>query len=126
MNAMLLNKQMFVSALAKMAKTVELAGENQRFSCEHVKPFLKTLVGHSRQQKVMALAWKLYKGSRMRGQTFDRKRFALYVACAHSEVSHENAPPKTFRCKKSALSGLIVPANRKDRMRPRNQKHNIT
>lgn len=96
MNAMPLNKQMFVSALANMSKTVELAGEKQRFSCEHVKPFLKTLVGHSRQQKVMALAWKLYKASPMKGDRFDRKRFALYVACAHAEVAHENAPPKTL------------------------------
>lgn len=96
MNAMLLNKQMFVSALANMAKTVELAGENQRLSCEHVKPFLKTLIGHSRQQKVMALAWKLYKASPMKGDRFNRKRFALYVSCAHAEVAHENAPPKTL------------------------------
>lgn len=105
MNAMLLNKQMFVSVLANMAKTVELAGETQRFSCEYVKPYLKTIVGHSRQQKVMALAWKLYKASPMRGQTFDRKRFALYVACAHSEVSHENAPPKTLSLKEVRFIG---------------------
>lgn len=96
MNAIQQNNQMFVVALADMAKTVELAGESQQFTWRDAKPFLKTLAGKTRQQKVMALAWKLYKGSRMTGSKFDRRRFNLYVSCAHAEVRHENEAAKTL------------------------------
>lgn len=95
------NEKMFVAAISHLAKSVHQNNGRQNsgkdaFSWAHVKPFLKTLIGHSRQQKVMALAWKLYKASPMKGDRFDRKRFALYVSCAHAEVAHENAAPKTL------------------------------
>lgn len=96
MNAIPQNNQMFVVAFANMAKTVELAGERQRFTWCDAKPFLKTQAGKSRQQKVMALAWKFYKGSRMTGSKFDRRRFYLYVSCAHAEVRHEDEAAKTL------------------------------
>ena len=96
MNALPLNNQMFVSTMANMAKTVEASETPQRFTLEHARPYLKSLVGKTQQQKVMALAWKLYKGSQMAGGKFDRNRFALYVSCAHAEVRHENEAAKTL------------------------------
>lgn len=105
MNAIPQNNQMFVVALANMAKTVELAGESQRFTWCDAKPFLKTQVGKTRQQKVMALAWKLYKGSRMTGDHFDRRRFNLYVAGAHAEVRHESEAVKTLSRKEIRFIG---------------------
>ena len=96
MNAIPQNNQMFVVALANMAKTVELAGESQRFTWRDAKPFLKTQAGKSRQQKVMALAWKFYKGSPMTGGKFDPLRFALYMRAAHGEVDHEHDAPITM------------------------------
>ena len=105
MNAIPQNNQMFVVALANMAKTVELAGESQRFTWRDAKPFLKTQAGKSRQQKVMALAWKLYKGSRMTGGKFDRRRFSLYISCAHAEVRHEYEAAKNLSSKEIRFIG---------------------
>lgn len=96
MNSRNQNAKMFVAAISTMANSVRETSGGDTFSWAHVKPFLKTLIGHSRQQKVMALAWKLYKASPMKGDRFDRKRFALYVSSAHAEVAHENASPKTL------------------------------
>lgn len=105
MNAIPQNNQMFVVALANMAKTVELAGESQQFTWRDAKPFLKKQAGKSRQQKVMALAWKFYKGSRMTGGKFDRRRFSLYVSSAHAEVSHENEAEKSLSPKEVRVIG---------------------
>ena len=105
MNAMPQNNQMFVVALANMAKTVELAGERQQFTWCDAKPFLKTQAGKTRQQKVMALAWKLYKGSRMTGGKFDRRRFSLYISCAHAEVRHEYEAAKSLSSKEIRFIG---------------------
>jgi len=57
---------------------------------------LKSLGGHSRAQKVMSLAWKLYRSSPMTGGAFDPLRFALYMRTAHAEVDHENDVPTTM------------------------------
>lgn len=70
--------------------------EKERFSWGDIKPFLKSLKNHSQAEKVMVLAWKLYRSSPMTDETFDPLRFALFMKTAQGEVEHENAPPITM------------------------------
>ena len=70
--------------------------EKERFSWGDIKPFLKSLKNHSRAEKVMALAWKLYRSSPMTDETFEPLRFALFMKTAQGEVDHENDPPITM------------------------------
>ena len=70
--------------------------EKERFSWGDIKPFLKSLEHHSRAEKVLALAWKLYHSSPMTEETFDPLRFALFMKTAYAEVEHENDPPITM------------------------------
>ena len=70
--------------------------EKEHFSWGDIKPFLKSLEHHSRAEKVMALAWKLYRSSPMTDETFDLLRFALFMRTAQAEVDHENDPPITM------------------------------
>ena len=70
--------------------------EKERFSWSDIKPYLKSLKNHSRAEKVMALAWKLYRSSPMTDETFDPLRFALFMRTAQGEVDHENEPPITM------------------------------
>ena len=70
--------------------------EKDHFSWGDIKPFLKSLEHHSREGKVMALAWKLYRSSPMTDETFDPFRFALFLRTAQVEVDHENDPPITM------------------------------
>jgi len=70
--------------------------EKERFSWGDIKPFLKSLEHHSRAEKVMALAWQLYRSSPMTDETFDLSRFALFLRTAQGEVDHENDPPITM------------------------------
>ena len=70
--------------------------EKERFSWSDIKPYLKSLKTHSRAEKVMALAWKLYQSSPMTDETFDPFRFALFLRTAQGEVDHENDPPITM------------------------------
>ncbi len=70
--------------------------EKERFSWSDIKPFLKSLKNHSRAEKVMALAWKLYRSSPMTDETFEPLRFALFMRTAQGEVDHENDPPITM------------------------------
>ena len=88
------NNQMFVIAMSNLAKSADAAA--RRFSWGDIKPYLKSLDGHSRAQKVMSLAWKLYRSSPMTGGEFDPLRFALYMREAHAEVDHENDFPTTM------------------------------
>ena len=70
--------------------------EKDHFSWGDIKPFLKSLKNHSRAEKVMALAWKLYRSSPMMDETFDLSRFTLFMRTAQAEVDHENDPPITM------------------------------
>ena len=70
--------------------------EKDHFSWGDIKPFLKSLKNHSRAEKVMALAWKLYRSSPMTDETFDLSRFTLFMRTAQAEVDHENDPPITM------------------------------
>ena len=70
--------------------------EKDHFSWGDIKPFLKSLKNHSRAEKVMALAWKLYRSSPMTDETFEPLRFALFMKTAQGEVDHENDPPITM------------------------------
>ena len=70
--------------------------EKDHFSWGDIKPFLKSLEHHSWAEKVMALAWKLYRSSPMTDETFDPLRFALFMRTARGEVDHENDPPITM------------------------------
>ena len=70
--------------------------EKDHFSWGDIKPFLKSLEHHSRAEKVMALAWKLYRSSPMTDETFDLSRFTLFMRTAQAEVDHENDPPITM------------------------------
>ena len=70
--------------------------EKDHFSWGDIKPFLKSLEHHSRAEKVVALAWKLYRSSPMTDETFDLSRFALFMKTAQAEVDHENDPPITM------------------------------
>ena len=70
--------------------------EKERFSWGDIKPYLKSLGHHSRAEKVMVLAWKLYRSSPMTDETFDPLRFALFMKTAQGEVEHENDPPITM------------------------------
>lgn len=88
------NNQMFIAAMSNLAKTAEAAAK--RFSWSDIKPFLKSLKGRSRAQKVMSLAWELYCSSPMTGGAFDPLRFALYMRTAHAEVDRENDAPITM------------------------------
>ena len=88
------NNQMFVDAMSNLAKSADAAA--RRFSWGDIKPYLKSLKGRSRAQKVMSLAWKLYRSSPMTGGEFDPLRFALYMRTAHAEVDHEDDAPITM------------------------------
>ena len=88
------NNQMFVTAMSNLAKSADTAV--RRFSWGEIKPYLKSLKGRSRAQKVMSLAWKLYRSSPMTDETFDPLRFALYMRTAHAEVDHEDDAPITM------------------------------
>ena len=79
--------------------------EKERFSWSDIKPFLKSLKNHSRAEKVMALAWKLYQSSPMTDETFDPFRFALFLRTAQGEVEHENDPPITMSRKEILFIG---------------------
>ena len=79
--------------------------EKEHFSWGDIKPFLKSLKNHSRAEKVMALAWKLYRSSPMTDETFDLSRFALFLRTAHGEVDHENDPPITMTRKEILFIG---------------------
>ena len=79
--------------------------EKERFSWGDIKPFLKSLEHHSRAEKVMALAWKLYRSSPMTDETFEPLRFALFMRTAQGEVDHENDPPITMRRKEILFIG---------------------
>ena len=70
--------------------------EKERFSWGDIKPFLKSLEHHSRAEKVMALAWKLYRSSPMTDETFEPLRFSIFMRTAQAEVEHENDPPITM------------------------------
>ena len=70
--------------------------EKDHFSWGDIKPYLKSLKNHSRAEKVMALAWKLYRSSPMTDETFEPLRFALYMRTAHAEVDHEDDAPITM------------------------------
>ena len=88
------NNQMFVDAMSNLAKSADAAA--RRFSWGDIKPYLKSLKGRSRAQKVMSLAWKLYRSSPMTDETFEPLRFALYMRTAHAEVDHEDDAPITM------------------------------
>ena len=88
------NNQMFIAAMSNLAKSADAAA--RRFSWGDIKLYLKSLKGRSRAQKVMALAWKLYRSSPMTGGAFDPLRFALYMRTAHAEVDHEDDAPITM------------------------------
>lgn len=88
------NNQMFVTAMSNLAKSADAAA--RRFSWGDIKPYLKSLKGRSHAQKVMALAWKLYRSSPMTDETFEPLRFALYMRTAHAEVDHEDDAPITM------------------------------
>ena len=88
------NNQMFVTAMSNLAKSADAAA--RRFSWGDIKPYLKSLKGRSRAQKVMSLAWKLYRSSPMTDETFEPLRFALYMRTAHAEVDRENDVPTTM------------------------------
>ena len=94
MYAMNRNNQLFIDAMRDLAKSANASGN--RFSWRDIKPYLKRLNGHSRAQKVMSLAWKLYRSSPMTGGAFDPLRFALYMRAAHAEVDRENDVPTTM------------------------------
>ena len=79
--------------------------EKERFSWGDIKPYLKSLKTHSRAEKVMALAWKLYCSSPMTDETFDPLRFALFMRTAQGEVDHENDPPITMTRKEILFIG---------------------
>ena len=80
----------------KPVKQADNAGkkhdEKDHFSWGDIKPYLKSLEHHSRAEKVVALAWKLYRSSPMTDETFDLSRFALFMRTAQAEVEHENDP----------------------------------
>ena len=88
------NNQLFIDAMRNLAKSANASGN--RFSWGDITPYLKSLKGRSRAQKVMALAWKLYRSSPMTGGAFDPLRFSIYIRTAHAEVDHENDPPTTM------------------------------
>ena len=94
MYAMNRNNQLFIDAMSNLAKSANASGN--RFSWSDIKPFLKILKTHSRAEKVMSLAWKLYRSSPMTGGAFDPLRFALYMRTAHAEVDHEDDAPITM------------------------------
>lgn len=79
--------------------------EKERFSWSDIKPFLKSLKNHSRAEKVMALAWKLYRSSPMTDETFDLSRFTLFMRTAQAEVERENDPPITMTRKEILFIG---------------------
>ena len=79
--------------------------EKERFSWGDIKPFLKSLKNHSRAEKVMALAWKLYRSSPMTDEIFEPLRFALFMRTARGEVDHENDPPITMTRKEILFIG---------------------
>ena len=79
--------------------------EKDHFSWGDIKSFLKSLEHHSRAEKVMALAWKLYQSSPMTDETFDLSRFALFLRTAQGEVDHENDPPITMTRKEILFIG---------------------
>lgn len=70
--------------------------EKERFSWSDIKPYLKSLKTHSRAEKVLALAWKLYRSSPMTDETFDLSRFTFFMRTAQGEVDHENDLPITM------------------------------
>ena len=94
MYAMNRNNQLFIDAMRDLAKSANASGN--RFSWGDIKPYLKSLKGRSRAQKVMSLAWKLYCSSPMTDGAFEPLRFALYMRTAHAEVDHENDVPTTM------------------------------
>ena len=79
--------------------------EKERFSWSDIKPFLKSLKNHSRAEKVMALAWKLYRSSPMTDETFDLSRFSIFMRTAQAEVDHEDDPPITMARKEILFIG---------------------
>ena len=79
--------------------------EKERFSWSDIKPFLKSLKNHSRAEKVVALAWKLYRSSPMTDEIFEPLRFALFMRTAQGEVEHENDPPITMTRKEILFIG---------------------
>ncbi|MBI0025398.1 hypothetical protein H3S85_02870 [Bartonella sp. M0187] len=79
--------------------------EKDHFSWGDIKSFLKSLEHHSRAEKVMALAWKLYRSSPMTDETFEPLRFALFMKTAQGEVDHENDPPITMTRKEILFIG---------------------
>ena len=87
--------------------------EKEHFSWGDIKPFLKSLKNHSRAEKVMALAWKLYRSSPMTDETFDLSRFTLFMRTAQAEVDHENDPPITMTREEILFIGSDC-ANRPD------------
>ena len=106
------NNQMFVTAMSNLAKSAAAAA--RRFSWGDIKPYLKSLKGRSRAQKVMALAWKLYRSSPMTGGAFDPLRFALYMRTAHAEVDHENDVPTTMTREEILFIGSDCATNPKE------------
>lgn len=94
MYAMNRNNQLFIDAMRDLAKSANASGN--RFSWGDIKPYLKSLKGRSHAQKVMSLAWKLYRSSPMADETFEPLRFAIYMREAHAEVDHENDVPTTM------------------------------
>ena len=94
MYAMNRNNHLFIDAMRDLAKSANASGN--RFSWGDIKPYLKSMNGRSRAQKVMSLAWELYCSSPMTDGAFDRLRFALYMREAHAEVDHEDDAPITM------------------------------
>lgn len=106
------NNQMFVTAMSNLAKSADAAA--RRFSWGDIKPYLKSLKGRSRAQKVMALAWKLYRSSPMTDETFEPLRFALYMRTAHAEVDHVDDAPITMAREEILFIGSDCASNAKD------------
>ena len=79
--------------------------EKERFSWSDIKPYLKSLKNHSRAEKVMALAWKLYRSSPMTDETFEPLRFSIFMRTAQGEVDHENDLPITMSRKEILFIG---------------------
>ena len=113
MYAMNRNNQLFIDAMSNLAKSANASGN--RFSWSDIKPFLKSLKGRSRAQKVMALAWKLYRSSPMTDETFEPLRFAIYMREAHAEVDHENDVPTTMTREEILFIGSDCATKQKER-----------
>ena len=113
MYAMNRNNQLFIDAMSNLAKSANASGN--RFSWGDIKPYLKSLKGRSRAQKVMSLAWKLYRSSPMTDETFEPLRFAIYMRTAHAEVDKEDSVPTTMTREEILFIGSDCATKQKER-----------